>query len=518
LRDWIDLKDISKDLFEYAEKRRKRALYLTSKIRLHDIDSAIEDLKSIAADHGEERGRGSICYHNGAGWYMSSSTIMAVAKDIRSSRILYCKGNPCQGRFIDYSHIITRESRGNPTLTARQPRELTTKDGKLQGRKIALCVTGSVASIESPKLARWLRRHGAEVECFMTEASIKHGISSTVMEWATGKPVILELTGKAEHLTDYDLVIVYPATMNTICKIAGGIADNPVTTLCASTKPSRLVVAPAMNLRLYENPAFLNAVTTLKRLGVTVIEPRIDEGAAKVASVEKTVDYVIRKLSNSVLKGRGILILTGPTRYDLDPVRYISNKASGLIGYWLAKEAFWRGCKLKVIYGPGMTHFPEYIPVEKVYTVEDMLSSTINNLKKGDFEAAVFSAAILDFKPKKYLPEKVKSGSEWIVELSPTPKVIVEAHKMFPHVRIIGFKLEFKVSKEKLLNEAIKEMKKAGASIIVANDLSEIKCGIHKALLISSDGEVVEFDGDKRELASKILDMLEKKILSSGSP
>jgi len=273
-----------------------------------------------------------------------------------------------------------------------------------------------------------------------------------------------------------------------------------------------------MNLRLYENPAFLNAVTTLKRLGVTVIEPRIDEGAAKVASVEKTVDYVIRKLSNSVLKGRGILILTGPTRYDLDPVRYISNKASGLIGYWLAKEAFWRGCKLKVIYGPGMTHFPEYIPVEKVYTVEDMLSSTINNLKKGDFEAAVFSAAILDFKPKKYLPEKVKSGSEWIVELSPTPKVIVEAHKMFPHVRIIGFKLEFKVSKEKLLNEAIKEMKKAGASIIVANDLSEIKCGIHKALLISSDGEVVEFDGDKRELASKILDMLEKKILSSGSP
>ncbi len=516
LKEWVDVKNISKDLLKFVEKRRARALNLISKMGFDGINETIKDLKCIASDHGEERGRGSICYHNGTGWYMSSSTIIAVANKISDSKIFYCKGNPCESEFIDYSYLLRCKIFSSSQIPRMQIGgvEVLRRSSKLLGKRIALCLTGSVATIESPKLARWLRRHGAYVRCYMTKMSIEYGVSPKVMEWATGNPVVLELTGATEHLEDYDLVVVYPATLNTLCKIANGIADNPVTTLCASTRPTKLLVAPAMNLRLYDNPVFRRTLNSLAKLGVTIVQPRISEGAAKVASIEKTVDYILRCLSTSVLKGRGILILTGSTRYDLDPVRYISNKASGRIGYWLAKEAFQRGANVKVVYGPRTVSFPEYIPVDEVYTVEEMLDATLKSLETGNYEIAIFSAAILDFKPSEYIAEKVKSGSKWTVELSPTPKIIDEVSKLFPQVRIIGFKLEFNVPKEKLINEAKEEMSKFGATIVVANDLAEIREDRHKAYLLSRSGEIKEFDGNKSELAKEILDLLEVNLLS----
>jgi phosphopantothenoylcysteine decarboxylase/phosphopantothenate--cysteine ligase len=174
---------------------------------------------------------------------MSSSTIMAVSDNLKDSKILYCSGNPCEHQFIDYSRLLSDE----------KVIEVSSKTSKLAGKRIAVCLTGSVACIESPKLARELRRHGAEVTCYMTKAAVKYGVSPYVMEWATGRPVITKLTGITEHLGDYDLVVVYPATLNTISKIAQGIADNPVTTLCASVNLTRLLIAPAMNLKLYTN-------------------------------------------------------------------------------------------------------------------------------------------------------------------------------------------------------------------------------------------------------------------------
>lgn len=515
LKEWIDTKNIPGDLLEYVEKRKTRALNLISKVRFGSINGTIEDLKHIASDHGEERGRGSICYHNGAGWYMSSSTIIAIANKILNSKIFYCKGNPCESVFIDYSYLLRKTSSASQVQRMQAgTAEVSRKTSKLSGKKIALCLTGSVATIESPKLARWLRRHGAYVRCYMTKMSIEYGVSPKVMEWATGNPVVLELTGAAEHLEDYDLVIVYPATMNTLCKIANGIADNPVTTLCASTRPTKLLVAPAMNLKLYDNPVFRRALNSLDKSGVTIVQPRINEGAAKIASIEKTIDYIIRCLSTSILKGRGILILTGPTRYDLDPIRYISNKASGRIGYWLAKEAFQRGSSVKVIYGPGTVSFPSYIPVDEVYTVEEMLNATLKNLETGNYEIVIFSAAILDFKPSEYVAEKVKSGSKWTVKLSSTPKIIEEISRFFSHVKIVGFKLEYNVSKEKLIDEAKREMSKVDATIVVANDLVEIKEDRHKAYLIDGRGEIKEFDGHKSELAKEILDLLELNLIS----
>jgi len=389
--------------------------------------------------------------------------------------------------------------------------EISKKSGKLADKKIALCLTGSVACIEAPKLARELRRHGAEVTCYMTKAAVKYGVSPHVMEWATGRRVVLKLTGRAEHLEDYDLVIVYPATLNTISKIALGVADNAVTTLCAATDPTKLLLVPAMNLKLYDNPFFKENLEKLKGYGATILEPRFEEGAAKVATIEEVVDHAIRLLYAGRLKGRGVLILAGPTRYDLDPVRYISNKSSGKLGLYLAKEAFHRGCNVTVIYGPGSVSFPRYIRTINVYTVEDMLSETLKQLEGEMYEVAIFSAAVLDFKPASYVSEKVRSGSTWSIELVPTPKIIEEVSRKFPNVSIIGFKLEYNVPKDQLIERGREELRRVKALLVVANDLSEIRGERHKAYIVGEDG-VIEFDGTKRELAEEIFDLLEKSL------
>ena len=226
-------------------------------------------------------------------------------------------------------------------------------------------------------------------------------------------------------------------------------------------------------------------------------------------TVDATVDYIIRCLSMSKLRGRGVLILTGPTRYDLDPVRYISNKSTGKLGYWLAKEAFIGGCRVRVIYGPGTVTFPSHIPVINVYTVEDMLKETLRELERGTYEIAIFSAAVLDFKPAEYSREKVRSGSSWQVEFKPTTKIIKEVSKKYPRLAIVGFKLEYKVSRDDLIKRAREEFRKINASVVVANDLSEIKGEYHKAYLINREGDVKSFEGTKKELAKGIFDLLE---------
>lgn len=508
MRDWVKLDDVPPDVVKHMEARRNRAVELTSKLAPKDVNQIMEQLKSIASDHGGERGRGSICYHDARDWYMSSSIVMAVAAYLVDSRVAYARGNPCENQFIDYSYRLFG---GGQTV------EVSEKTEKLADRRVALCLTGSVACIEAPKIARELRRNGAEVTCYMTQAAIDCGVSPYVMEWATGKPVVLKLTGMTEHLPQYDLVVLHPATLNSINKIAQGVADNAVTTLCASTEPSKLLIAPAMNLKLYENQILQKNMETLKKLGATFIEPRINEGTAKVATVDTTVDHAIRCLSSGPLKDRGILILTGPTRYDLDPVRYISNKSSGKLGYCLAKEAFHRGCRVKVIYGPGSVTFPSHIPVLKVYTVEDMLAATFKELNKGTFDVAIFSAAILDFKPTAYVGEKVKSGSIWGIDFKPTPKIIDEVSKRNPELSIVGFKLEYKVTREELLERAREELLRTGASLVVANDLSEIRGDHHKASLIDPDGNVKDFEGTKTELAQVVFDKIEERLIRSNA-
>lgn len=491
---------LDEEVLTKAEARRARALELARGLRPGSVSEALEGLKRIASDHAGSPGETSICYHGEGMWFMSSSTIVAVAERFEESRVLYCRGNPCSSRFVDYSHVLSGKAG-----------EVSMKSARLRSVRIALCVTGSVAAIEAPKLARELRRHGADVTCYMTEAGIRYGVSPAVMEWATGKNVVTELTGGAEHLREYDLVVIYPATLNTISKMASGVADDAVTTLCASTPPDRILIAPAMNIKLYDNPFFRRNVDRLAEHGATIVEPRLEEGAAKAPRIDVVLDHVIRALSVSRLWGRRVLILTGPTRYDLDAVRFISNRASGLIGYWLAREAFWRGCDVAVIYGPGTVAFPPHIPVIRAYTTEDVLDRTLEELEKTRYDVAVFSAAILDFKPSKILDLKVRSGTRWSIELVPTPKVIDEVRRRYPDLFIVGFKLEYGVPKEELVELARRRLEQLKPGLIVANDLTEISKDRHRAYIVREDG-VREVDGPKSLLAKVILDAVEELL------
>ncbi len=494
-----------KEILERAEARRNRGLWLAEEMDIKNSDKGLQGLQKIAADHGENVGRRSICYHDETGeWKMTSSTLMAVGRNIKDSRILYCKGNPCAGEFLDYSYLLKIEE--------RRGGEILRKSDKLADRKVALCLTGSVAAIEAPKLARELRRHGAQVDCYMTDYAVKYGVSPEVMEWATENEVMRELTGRVEHLYDYDLVMVYPATLNTIGKIAQGIADNAVTTLCAATGMDRLILVPAMNMRLYDSSVLQENLSKLKRLGVTVISPRFSEGIAKIPKVEKVVDHAIRRLSRSRLRDKKALILTGPTRYDLDPIRFISNKSSGKLGYWLAKEGFHRGCQVKVIYGPGEVQFPDYIPVINVYSTEDMLEESLKELGKNAYDVAIFSAAVLDFKPKKRSDFKVKSGQEWSLELVPTPKVIEQVIGKHPNLFVVAFKLEYNIPEKKMIEGAYERLKELNAGLMVANDLTAIRGERHKAYLINKEKEVKLVDGTKAVLAEEIFNAIEKKF------
>lgn len=481
-----------KRIFEEARIRERRAYELAEGLELTGLDGIIRGLMSIARDHEHGLSELSICYHGRGERVMSSSTIVAIGDDMRSSKIFYCRGNPCKGEFVNFSHIISSEA------------EIEIKSEKLRGRKVALCVTGSVAAVEAPKLARELRRHGAEVHGFMTKHVADCCISPKLMEWATGNEVVIELSGRAEHLTDFDAVLIYPATLNTVCKIAQGIADNAVTTLCASIPMDELMIAPAMSLNLYSSGIFQENISKLKRLGAIIIPPRVDEGAAKVAPIDEAVDYTIRCLSTSRLRGRRVVILAGPTSYNLDPVRCIISKATGRIGYWLSREAFQRGCEVTVIYGPGTVDLPRYVKRIDVTTTEDMLQAAMSEAKWADI--AIFSAAILDFKPEKVEGTKVKSGREWNIKLVPTPKVIKAVREAYPDLFIVAFKLEYKVGREELLKRA-KEVK---ADIVVANDLSKIIGETHEALIIDRDGRISEFRTSKRELAGRILDAVER--------
>jgi len=494
-----------KEIFERAETRKNRGLKLAEEMDTKDLDRGLRGLQGIAADHGENVGRRSICYHDETGeWRMTSSTIVAVGRNLKDSRILYCRGNPCEGEFLDYSHLLKIEE--------RKGSEVLRKSDKLADRKVALCLTGSVAAIEAPKLARELRRHGAQVDCYMTDYAVKYGVSPEVMEWATGNAVVRELTGRVEHLYDYDLVMVYPATLNTIGKIAQGIADNAVTTLCAATEMDKLIMVPAMNMRLYDSPVLQENIAKLKRLGVTVISPRFSEGTAKIPKVEEVVDHAIRKLSRSRLRDRKVLILTGPTRYDLDPIRFISNKSSGRLGYHLAKEGLHRGCRVKVIYGPGEVQFSEYIPVINVYSPEDMLEESLKELDKDDYDVAIFSAAVLDFKPKEREDFKVKSGKEWSLELVPTPKVIEQVIGEHPDLFVVAFKLEYNMPEKELIEGAHERLKELNADLMVANDLTAIRGERHKAYIINKEKEVKVVDGTKAVLAEEIFNAIEKKF------
>jgi phosphopantothenoylcysteine decarboxylase / phosphopantothenate---cysteine ligase len=399
----------------------------------------------------------------------------------------------------------------------------STRGKELEGKKLVLCVTGSVASIEVPSLARELMRHGAEVNAVMSDSAEKL-VRPETLEWATGNPVVRKLTGKTEHVRlagewegRADLVLVAPCTANTISKMALGIDDTPVTTLASMALGGGipLVVCPAAHEPMYRNPAVEMNIQRLKERGVEFVGPRFEEGKAKMATVGEIVDASIRRLAKKDLEGRRIIVTGGPTAEFIDPVRVITNFSSGKMGVALAKEAWLRGAEVTYIYG-GRLAPPEYVRSRTVVTTEEMRDAALDELRKGKCDAFIMAAAPADFEPGVRAKAKIRTRDGTLsLKLKPSPKIIDEVRKGWPKVYLVAFKAETAPVREELIKAAKRFRKESGADMVVANDVSGGKAfgaDTNSVLIVQEGGSKSISERSKNEIAKAVLDDVSRSL------
>jgi len=401
--------------------------------------------------------------------------------------------------------------------------DIVNSDGtELAGKKIVLCVSGSVAAYKAIELSRLFMRHGADVICVASKAATDL-IKPSYFKWATGNEVITKLTGDLEHIkvADYkqsDLIVVYPCTANTLGKLANGIDDTPISTVLSVGLGSKIpiMIALAMHQAMYDNPAVTKNIKFLKRK-IDFIAPDFVEGKAKAAEPEEILDFVLKKFGSSpVLKGKRVLITAGPTIEYIDPVRVITNQSSGKTGVLLTSELISAGAKVTLIYGPGKELPPKGAKIVNIQTLEEMFNAVRSEMKR-KFDIVILAAAASDYTPEKPSAKKIKSNLEKVVlKLKRAPKIIDEIKKKQRDVFLIGFKAEANISKESLVKEARKKIKESGADLIIANDVGIKKYkenpDFNNVVIVDSKKIIESGWKTKSKIAKLIRNEIEKRI------
>jgi phosphopantothenoylcysteine decarboxylase/phosphopantothenate--cysteine ligase len=405
-------------------------------------------------------------------------------------------------------------------------RDIAGSDGhELDGRKIVLCITGSVAAYRAIDLARLLMRHGADVHAVMSEAVAATLLHPDMMEWATGNKVVVKLTGDLEHirLADYgmsDLVIVYPCTANTIGKAANGIDDTPVTSVLSVALGSGIpvVIAPAMHEAMYHNKAVQENVARLQSnaAAVTFVGPAMEEGKAKVAEPEQVLEAAIQATSGKrpLLAGKKILVTAGSTVEHIDPIRVITNQSSGKMGAAIAMEAEKMGARVTMVYGHG-TASPAASKVVRVSSSEEMRQAVVAELKNSDYDVMVMAAAVADFTPAARSAKKLdtRSGGSMNLALVPTAKIVDEVKKVNRDIFLVAFKADYDVPEQVLADKAYAKLKECGADLVVANDLGKKGSGAgsdsNELFIVDRKKKVVHVPLDtKAAVARKLLEII----------
>ncbi|OLB45823.1 MAG: hypothetical protein AUG17_03975 [Crenarchaeota archaeon 13_1_20CM_2_53_14] len=404
------------------------------------------------------------------------------------------------------------------------------KGRELSGKKIALLVTSSVASFKAPEIARELMRHGADVQAVISP-STERMVGADLLEWATGNTVVTRLTGKLEHIAlagksqgHVDLVLVAPATANTIGKLASGIDDTPVTTVAATAIGSRIpvIIAPAMHEPLYDHSIVQENVQRLKKIGVEFVEPEIIEGKAKIASTEKIVGAVIARLSSNKagdLEGRRVLVTAGPTMEHIDPVRVVTNRSSGKMGAAIAEEVASRGADTTLILGPGTLTPPSSVKTVRIESTSDLLQAVKKELREAKPDIVFAAGAPTDYTPTTVSPKKIKTRERARIdlELQATPKILEEIRHSSPKTFLVAFKTEYNVPNEELIDEAFKIIHEKNADLVAANDVARQGVGFqvdtNELYVVDGRKNVVHIPlAEKREVARQLVDLAVKKL------
>lgn len=398
----------------------------------------------------------------------------------------------------------------------------------LTGKNIVLGVTGGIAAYKSCDLVSRLRKLNANVDVIMTDAAMEFVNPLTFQVMSNNKvhyDMFQELSSvDVEHISlakKADIILIAPATANTISKIANGICDNLLTTVVSANR-SRVVFAPAMNTKMYENVIFQENMNKLKALGYEFIDSAEgllacgDTGIGKMAETIDIIEYILDSFEEKDLKGLKFTITAGPTREPIDPVRYISNKSSGKMGYSIAKRVLDRGGSVNLITGPTSLNYPKGAKIYPVTTTVEMMEALEEVFEETDI--LVKSAAPSDFKPKNFTDQKIKKtdeDNEMTIDLVENPDIVRHfGNKKRDDQLIIGFAAET----QNLRENAISKLSKKNLDMIVANDVSKKGAGFdgdtNIITIIENNGDITDYPiMSKLEVADTILDKIKDLFL-----
>ena len=397
----------------------------------------------------------------------------------------------------------------------------------LKDKTVVIGVSGGIAVYKTLDVVSRLRKLGVNVNVIMTKSATEF-VTPLSFQSLSQNYVVCDMfedpkTWDVEHISlakRADVFLIAPATANVIGKIANGIADDMLTTTVMATK-AKVLIAPAMNTNMYENPILQRNINTLKELGYNFVEPESgrlacgDTGKGKLASPETIVDEVVKLLSKGQdLKGKSIIVTAGPTVESIDPMRYITNRSTGKMGYSIAKEAIERGADVTLITGPTNLTPPQNLKkLVKIESAKDMYEAVLENLDEND--VVIKSAAVADYKPKNYSNKKIKtSDDDLVIELDRNKDIAQEIGKIKNNKILVGFAAET----NDLIENASLKIKKKNLDFIVANDLTKEGAGFgvdtNIVKIIDKEGNITEYPKMKKEeVANIILDKI-KELLS----
>ena len=386
----------------------------------------------------------------------------------------------------------------------------------LRNKTIILGITGSIAAYKAAEIASQLTQTGATVNVIMTKEAIEF-ISPVTFRALTGNPVVTEMFDLAsefsiEHVSlakSADIVVIAPATANIIAKLAAGFADDM---LCCTVLATRapVVIAPAMETTMYDNPITQDNLSKLEARNFVIVGPATGwlasgkEGLGRLADINDILGSIRHILDrDGDLDGKHIVITAGGTQEPIDPVRYISNRSSGKMGYALAESARDRGARVSLITAPASIPKPAGVDVIKVGTAQEMRQAVENVTSQAD--ALIMAAAVADYRPKSTAKEKIKKGDAGLtLEMECTPDILGIVKGNF-------IKVGFAAESSKLVENAREKLKQKGLDFIVANDITASDSGFgvdtNRVTIIDREGRIDSLPlMPKREVAERVLD------------
>jgi phosphopantothenoylcysteine decarboxylase/phosphopantothenate--cysteine ligase len=387
-------------------------------------------------------------------------------------------------------------------------------------KTVIIGVTGGIACYKAVELVRLLVKDSFAVQVIMTRAAMEF-VTPLTFQTLSGKPVATEtfsLTQESEighiNLADSaDLFVIAPATANVIGKIAAGIADDLLTTVLMATQ-APVLIAPAMNIHMYENPIVQENIRKLRRIGYHFMEPAEGylacgyEGKGRLPEPEKILEEIRSLLKKKDLLGERFLITAGPSREPLDPVRYISNRSSGKMGYALARAALRRGAEVVLVSGPSAIEPPSAVRLIPVNTAAEMRRAVLEQFP--ECTAVIMAAAVADYRPVDASSNKLKRGKAPLdIRLEPNPDILRELGRRKNGKLLVGFAAET----EELIVNATRKLHEKNLDLIVANDVTQAGSGFDGDTNIAT---IVDRSGasdslslmTKDELADRIYDHL----------